>query len=223
MKSRLTASLFAVLLFSATFAQTLDAWSWRTEDVDAYNELFNAYEAEHEGVDINFEAFLNTEYNTLTATSLQAGEAGDVVMTRSYGGVKPWIDGGYLVPLDDKVETLVNFSPTALDAVRSQENGQVYGVPFAIQTLQMYYNKAIFEELGLSEPETWDEFLTINETLLEAGYIPLAITGKDAWMLPIFHSIVGAGSYGGNDFVKGILNGSRSFDDPAFVESLGSS
>ena len=219
MKSRLAASLFALLLLSATFAQTLDAWSWRTEDVDAYNELFSAYEAEHEGVDINFEAFLNTEYNTLTATSLQAGEAGDVVMTRSYGGVKPWIDGGYLVPLDAKVD-LSNFSPTALDAVRSQENGQVYGVPFAIQVLQMYYNKAIFEELGLSEPQTWDEFITLNQTLLDAGYIPLAITGKDAWMLPIFHSIVGAGSYGGNDFVEGILNGSRTFDDPAFVESL---
>lgn len=219
----LRAALLALtlLLLPAALAQTLDVWSWRTEDVDAYNELFAAYEEARPGVDITFEAFLNTEYNTLVATSLQAGEAGDVVMTRSYGGVKPWIDGGYLVPLDEaSVPNLANLSDTALDAIRGQQDGQVYGVPFAIQVLQVFYNKAIFDELGLSEPQTWDEFLALNETLLENGYIPLAITGKDAWMLPIFHTIMGAGVYGGDAFVAGILDGSRTFEDPAFVESL---
>ena len=146
---------------------------------------------------VNFEAFLNTEYNTLVSTSLQAGDAGDVVQTRSYGGVKPWIDGGYLVPLEGQA-SLANYEQSVLDAVRSQEDAQVYGVPFALQTLQMFYNKAIFEELGLSEPTTWDEFVALNQTLLDAGYIPMATTAKDAWMLPILHSIVGAGTYGGN-------------------------
>jgi raffinose/stachyose/melibiose transport system substrate-binding protein len=211
----------ALLLWAGALAQTLDAWSWRTEDVEAYNELFRAYEEANPGVDINFEAFLNTEYNTLTATSLQAGEAGDVVMTRSYGGVQGWIDGGYLVPLTpESVPNLANYSDTALNAIRGREDGQVYGVPFAIQTLQVFYNKGIFDELGLSEPTTWDEFLALNQALLDAGYIPLAITGRDAWMLPIFHTIVGAGVYGGDEFVAGILDGSRTFEDPAFVESL---
>ena len=200
-------------------AQTLDMWSWRTEDIDAYNEILEAYTAEHPDVSVNFEAFLNTEYNTLVSTSLQAGDAGDVVQTRSYGGVKPWIDGGYLVPLDGE-ESLNNYEASVLDAVRSQENDGVYGVPFALQTLQMFYNKAIFNELGLSEPTTWDEFVALNQTLLDAGYIPMATTAKDAWMLPILHSIVGAGTYGGNTFVEGILSGETTFEDPAFVESI---
>ena len=200
-------------------AQTLSMWSWRTEDADAYNKILEAYQADHPDVTVKFEAFLNTEYNTLVSTSLQAGDAGDVVQTRSYGGVKPWIDGGYLVPLDTQ-ESLNNYEPSVLDAVRSQENGQVYGVPFALQTLQMFYNKAIFRELGLSEPTTWDEFVALNQTLLDAGYIPMATTAKDAWMLPILHSIIGAGSYGGDAFVEGILSGDKTFEDPAFVESI---
>ena len=200
-------------------AQTLSMWSWRTEDVDAYNKILEAYTAEHPDVSVNFEAFLNTEYNTLVSTSLQAGDAGDVVQTRSYGGVKPWIDGGYLVPLDGQA-SLNNYEASVLDAVRSQENKQVYGVPFALQTLQMFYNKAIFKELGLSEPTTWDEFVALNQKLLDAGYIPMATTAKDAWMLPILHSIIGAGTYGGDAFVKGILSGEKSFTDPAFVESI---
>ena len=132
-----------VLSAPVVSAQTLSMWSWRTEDTDAYNEILAAYQAEHPDVTVNFEAFLNTEYNTLVSTSLQAGDAGDVVQTRSYGGVKPWIDGGYLVPLDGQA-SLENYEPSVLDAVRSQEDDQVFGMPFALQTLQMFYNKAIF-------------------------------------------------------------------------------
>jgi raffinose/stachyose/melibiose transport system substrate-binding protein len=195
-------------------------WSWRTEDVAAYREILQAYQEENPGVTINFEAFLNTEYNTLVATSLQAGEAADVVQTRSYGGVRPWIEGGYLLPLDGRVASLANYSSQTLDAVRSQESGEVYGVPFAVQVLQMFYNRAIFAELGLEEPNTWDEFIAINEALEGAGYIPIAVTGGDAWMLPILHTVVGAGTYGGDTFVAGILDGSRTFEDPSFVESI---
>lgn len=210
----------AAALFALASAQTLGMWSWRTEDKAAYDEILKTFEAENPGLRVDFQTFLNTEYNTLTATALQAGDAGDVVQTRSYGGVMPWIDGGYLLPLDGKVANLANYNDLALDAVRSRDNGQVYGVPFAVQVLQMYYNKAIFKELGLSVPTTWDEFVAVNQKLLDAGYIPMALTGKDDWMLPIFHSIVGAGTYGGDAFVNGILDGSTTFEDPAFVDSI---
>ncbi len=212
-------ALFVLFLAPVVSAQNLSMWSWRTEDVDAYDEILAAYTAENPDLTVDFEAFLNTEYNTLVSTSLQAGDAGDVVQTRSYGGVKSWIDGGYLEPLDGR-ESLANYDAGVLDAVRSQENDQVYGVPFALQTLQMFYNKAIFAELGLSEPTTWDEFIALNDALLAAGYIPVATTAKDAWMLPILHSVVGAGSYGGDAFMEGVLSGEATFEDPAFVESI---
>lgn len=218
MKARLLFLLFILGSFAA--AQTLDMWSWRTEDVAAYREIVSVYEAQNPGVTINFEAFLNTEYNTLVATALQAREAGDVVQTRSYGGVRPWIEGDFLLSLDGRVANLANFSDLSLDAVRHPETGEVHGVPFAIQTLQMYYNRSIFAELDLSVPTTWDEFIAVNEALAAAGYIPIAITGMDDWMLPILHTVIAAGTYGGTEFVEGILDGSRTFEDPDFVESL---
>jgi raffinose/stachyose/melibiose transport system substrate-binding protein len=218
MKARLLFLLFILGSFAA--AQTLDMWSWRTEDVAAYREIVSVYEAQNPGITINFEAFLNTEYNTLVATALQAREAGDVVQTRSYGGVRPWIEGDFLLSLDGRVANLANFSDLSLDAVRHPETGEVHGVPFAIQTLQMYYNRSIFAELNLSVPTTWDEFIAVNEALDAAGYIPIAITGMDDWMLPILHTVIAAGTYGGTEFVEGILDGSRTFEDPDFVESL---
>lgn len=219
MRIRSLIAALTLLISSAVSAQSLDMWSWRTEDVDAYARILALYE-EQTGADVNFEAFLNTEYNTLVATALQAGEASDVVQTRSYGGVMPWIDGGYLLPLDGRIDSLANYSAEALRAVSSRETGVTYGVPFAVQVLQVFYNKGIFEELGLSVPNTWDEFIALNEAIAAGGYIPIALTGKDSWMLPIFHTVVGAGTYGGQAFVEGILDGSKTFEDPAFVESL---
>jgi raffinose/stachyose/melibiose transport system substrate-binding protein len=38
---------------------TLTMWSWRTEDVEKYNTIFDVYEAANPGVTVEFEAFLN--------------------------------------------------------------------------------------------------------------------------------------------------------------------
>src|SRR5690606_41265072 len=81
---------------------------------------------------------------------------------------QPLIEGGNLVALDDIVPEVKAFDETILAGALAREDGQVYGVPFASQTLQMYYNVAIFEEHGLEEPTTWGEFIDVNETLAAA-------------------------------------------------------
>lgn len=37
-------ALFTTLFTTAALAQTLDMWSWRTEDVEAYNRILEAYQ-----------------------------------------------------------------------------------------------------------------------------------------------------------------------------------
>ncbi len=199
---------------------TLTVWSWRTEDEDAYNEIFDVYEAEHPNVTVEFVPFVATDYNNILATGL-TGEGGpDVVQLRAYGGLQPLVEAGQLEPLDGKVSTLSNFTPDLLKEAMGIKDGRIYGVPFGIQTLAAYYNKGIFDELGLSEPTTWDEFMTALDTLKENGYIPIAAPAKDTWMLPIIHDAVGAPRYGGPEFEKKILAGETDFTDPNYVASI---
>ena len=40
-----------------------------------------------------------------------------------------------------------------------------------------FYNKAIFDEVGVEAPTNWDEFVAVCEKLLEAGHQPLAVAG----------------------------------------------
>ncbi|HEY8531312.1 MAG TPA: extracellular solute-binding protein, partial [Limnochorda sp.] len=67
---------------------TLTFWSWRTEDVDAYNQFIKAFEAEHPGIHVRFIPYRNTEYNTILATALQAGSGPDIIHLRAYGGME---------------------------------------------------------------------------------------------------------------------------------------
>ncbi len=198
---------------------TLTMWSWRTEDIDKYNTIFDVYEAANPGVTVEFEAFLNTEYNQLLATGLEGSDGPDLAMVRAYGGVQALIEAGQLMAIDDVVDT-GSVEQSLLAAATGRTDGKLYGVPFATQTLQVFYNKGIFDELGLSEPTTWDEFTALNEAIAAGGYTPLALGAKDSWMLPIFHEIVGAARYGGPEFREALLAGTKDFTDPDYVASI---
>ena len=93
-------------------------------------------------------------------------------------------------------------------------------MPFASQTLVVYYNKAIFEEHGLEAPTTWDELIEVSDTLQDAGVTPFAVTGKDNWVLPMLHDLFAAPRYGGTEFEKAVLAGEKNFTDPDYVASL---
>jgi len=197
----------------------LTVWSWRTEDVAAYNEIFDAYEKKHNGVTIEFKAFKNTEYNTILSTGLTKSGGPDVAMLRSYGGLQPVIEAGALLPLDDEVD-LSEFAKPVLDASRGKKDGKVYGVPAALQTIQVFYNKKIFADAGVAVPTTWAQLTAAMATLKAKGVVPLATTAKDTWMLPIVHEAFGAARYGGTDFQQRLLSGQTTLLDPAYVDSI---
>ena len=199
---------------------TITVWSWRTEDEKAYNEIFAVYEKEHPNVTVEFVPFVATDYNNILATGLTGDNGPDVVQLRAYGGLQPLVEAGQLVPLDGKVKTLSNFTPDILKGATGIKDGHIYGVPFGIQAVAAFYNKDIFEELGLSEPTTWDEFMKVLKALKDGGYIPLAVPAKDTWMLPIVHDAVGAPRYGGPEFEKKVLAGETNFLDPNYVASI---
>lgn len=199
---------------------TLKVWSWRTEDIEKYNRIFDVYEEAHPGVTIEFEAFQNTEYNQILTTGLAGSDGPDVPMVRAYGQLQPNIEAGQLTPIDGEVEGLDEIAPSVLAGAKGKADGKLYAVPLATQTLQVFYNKAIFEENDLEVPTTWDEFIDVNETLLAAGVTPMALGAKDAWMLPIFSDIVGSARYGGSEFEADILDGSKTFEDADYVASL---
>ena len=199
---------------------TIEVWSWRTEDVDEYEKIFDAYEADHEGVTVEFKPYVATEYDTILSTGLSAEGGPDVAQLRAYGGLQPLCEAGRLVELEGEDVDTSAIPDDVLGGARCESDDGLYGVPFASQALVVYYNKAIFEENGLEEPETWDDLMATSETLQTAGITPYAVTGKDNWVLPMLHDLFTAPRYGGPEFEQAVQSGEKDFTDPDYVASI---
>lgn len=219
-KHLLTGALLLSLFSWAGAQSTLDFWSWRTEDVAAYQQFIDAFQAEHPEIAVDFTAYRNTEYNTIVATALQGGGGPDIVHLRAYGGIEPLAEGGFLVPLDGEIEALSEFDPNILRGATNRADGRVYGVPFALQTVQVLYNVAMFEELGLEEPQSWSEFVEVAEALQESGVNALANGAREPWTVETLFGAVAPTYYGCNAFYEDILSGETDFTDERFVGAL---
>ncbi len=214
------ASLVIMLLSSFVLAQTkLDFWSWRVEDIDEYNQIIQRFEAENPGIDVEFQAFEASTYNTVLTSALTAGEGPDIIHVRAYGNFETIAEPGFLLPLNDKVPALEAFPKLAVQGQTLRSDGQVYAVPFASQTLLVYYNQSIFDELGLTPPETWNEFLAAAQAIKDAGLIPIANGTATAWMDEVLVGAL-APSFYGADFYNEVITGETDFTDQRFVGAL---
>lgn len=96
--------------------------------------------------------------------------------------------------------------------------GQMVSVPYQYNIEGIFYNKQIFEEVGITEPQTFDELLAANDKLVEAGYIPMAAPGAAAWPVTrligmhVFRNV-------GPDAMKNVADGTAKVTEPAYVEA----
>jgi len=197
---------------------TLRYTSLRTEDVDAINRINAEFTKAYPNIEIKFEPIKNTEYDAALKTSLETKTGADIVMLRSFDGGRQIYDGGYLLELNDLIPNLSSdFTSNSLSAWTT-EDGKTYGVPYFGSIDAVWYNKAIFEEYNLSEPETWDEFLSICQTLKDNGETVFAHGTKDTWVLTeTLYCDLGPNFYGGEESRLSLINKEIKFTDQRFI------
>lgn len=217
---RLGAALGGLIVALPALSQELTFWSWRQEDKAVYQQLIDTFQAENPGITVKLEAFEAANYNTILSTALAGGTGPDLMMVRAFGAMEAIAGAGYLMPIGpDNVPALADFSPAAVAAETMRSDQKTYAVPFASQTQFVVYNKAIFDQNGLKEPQTWDEFIALSEALKAKGVIPFANGTATAWQN---ETIVGAlvSSIMGRGFYDDLVAGKADFTDPRYVEAL---
>ncbi len=60
-------------------------------------------------------------------------------------------------------------------------NNKNYGIPLRINGKFFVYNKTLFAKYKLSEPQTWDQFMSTCETLKKNGVVPIAFGNITPW------------------------------------------
>jgi raffinose/stachyose/melibiose transport system substrate-binding protein len=68
-----------------------------------------------------------------------------------------------------------------LETKRNSYKGHLYAYPFEQDYMLVYYNKDLFAKLGISVPQTYEEFLSNNEVIKKAGFTPIAFGNRGKW------------------------------------------
>lgn len=96
---------------------------------------------------------------------------------------------------------------------------KLYGVANELEMLGVYYNKQMFEEAGVTPPETYEEFLKICQTFKDKGVTPVILDDKEQW--PGFHyESVWLNSFVGADKVKQAVSGEIPWTSEGFGAAL---
>ncbi|MHB1009749.1 MAG: ABC transporter substrate-binding protein [Propionibacteriaceae bacterium] len=105
---------------------------------------------------------------------INSGTAPDVVraaLGSLTAGVLPLAKEGSLADLTD--QPWAKNIPASYRALLEWD-GRIWAYPTSGQAILMFYNKAVFTQVGVKAPTTWSEFLTVCQTLKDADKIPVA-------------------------------------------------
>ncbi|OAH09682.1 ABC transporter substrate-binding protein [Streptomyces jeddahensis] len=124
-------------------------------------------------------------YQQKLQTIINTDQAPDVFFNWGGGSIKPFVDAGLLLPLDDFIAKdpglKDNFLPSVFNA--AVVDGKSYGVPMrGTQPVLLFNNGNVLKDAGVEPPKTWDELLDVVKTLKDKGIeTPIALGGGDKW------------------------------------------
>ncbi len=150
------------------------------------NAMIKAFEAENKDIKVTLQTQPGgTEGDNLMKTKLSTGEMSDVFYYNSGSLLQALNPDTTLVNLAD--EDWTGDLTDDFKTVVSTDNG-LYGAPLGSSFAgAVVYNKPAYEELGLSIPTSWDEFMANNEAIKKAGTrAPIIQTYGDTWTSQLF-------------------------------------
>jgi len=145
---------------------------------------------------------------------LVAEPAPDVMTWFAGNRARFFIDKGLILDISDVWEDAGwnEDYPKGFQAM-STVDGKQYFLPSDWYWWAVFYRKSIFEENGITPPETWDELLTVCDTLDGAGIIPITIGTKFRWTAAAWFDYINM-RVNGPQFHLDLMLGKESYDDP---------
>ncbi|MBN1283907.1 MAG: carbohydrate ABC transporter substrate-binding protein [Anaerolineae bacterium] len=179
--------------------------SFQSNDAQTWEALCEAYMALHPGVDCivelrppdGYQEWIRTQFaaGTPRASLVNGNVVADMVNEKVFLDLNEYMDQEN--PYSGRPWS-EDFDEIALANMRDPLTGELYLLNTETVQVLWFYNKAIFEEVGLTDEmealaaadlnqPTWDQFLGWCDTLSAAGYIPVAIEGdfRSFWEMRI--------------------------------------
>jgi raffinose/stachyose/melibiose transport system substrate-binding protein len=155
-------------------------------------ELLQKFNKEYPHITVKWEQVDSKNISQVLKTRIAAGGENLDVVTPQRSDYLPLIEAGAFLDISDQ-PFLKQYDDAAIES--GKVNGKVYGIPLTQQAYLVWYNKDVFAKHGLKVPTNWEEFLAVSETLKKNGIAPIALAGKDEWVVNVFAGLAYSGLF----------------------------
>ncbi|MFJ8668975.1 ABC transporter substrate-binding protein [Streptomyces sp. NPDC093600] len=155
---------------------------WTGPEQENFTKVLKEFE-KRTGATVTFVPAQDPIVNFL-GTKIAGGAPPDVAMLPQVGAIHQAAAQKWIKPVgpEAKAQLAKNYSKGWQDL--GAVDGTQYGVYFkAANKSLIWYNNAVFENAGASEPKTWKDFLATAETISASGVTPVSVGGADGWTL----------------------------------------
>lgn len=166
-------------------------------------DMIHAFEEANPDIEVEFDYVDSGNYSAKFAALASSHEVPDVFWTQA-GYYSDQISEGLLMDLSDALADKAyegdmawkdTYIPSLLESLQNivytgcgEMESYDYGVPFTMTTIAVMYDKAIYDKLGLSVPETWDDYMKNCEAVKGAGYTAMSVQSNTCidWLPRLF-------------------------------------
>ena len=133
---------------------------WDEVQKPVFDQIVEKFETENPDIDVELQLTPWSQYWTKLDAAMGSDSAADVFWMNTY--LPKYAEAGVLEPLDEYIEkdkvNMDDYVSVVKDAYNY--NDVQYCMPKGMDTVQVFYNKGIFEKYGVEEPQTgwtWED------------------------------------------------------------------
>ena len=182
----------------------------------AFAEVITRFEAEYPEIKVTVNTFNHEAYKTAIRNFL-ASDPPDIATWFAGNRMKFFVDEGLFSDVSNVWEAEGLYESMSSSKSALEVDGKQYGVPWGYYQWGIFYRTDIFDQYGLSEPTSWDEFVKIGETLKENGITPVTIGTKFLWTAAGWFDYLNM-RVNGLDYHMDLMLGNASYLDPELDE-----
>ncbi len=187
---------------------------WSGTSAEYFKAVIGNFTAKYPNIKVNYISKRAEDLAKTAPLQFAAGKTpADVIITPWAWWIVEMAKKGYVVDISDMINPN-DYIGGIVDKVTY--NGKIYGAPFTMWLKPgFWYRKSFFQQHGLSEPKTWDEFLNLLDQIKQINGIQNPIVTGDGVGWPesdiVEHFLI---TFGGPDLQYKLINCEVKFNDP---------
>ena len=133
---------------------------------------------------VKITVFQNDDYKAKIKTAIGAGQAPTLIWGWGGGGLREYVKANQVEDLtswfDQNADVKKRLFPSSFGAATI--DNKIYAMPCeTVQPIVLYYNKKVFDKVGVQPPQSWGEIMALVPKFNAAGIAPFSLGGQSRW------------------------------------------